>query len=825
MVFHLFCCLLLSPSVVTILSEIKKSTESAPAKGSKITRNKSPLPHRSKEQASEPEAPPQAPPQPVLVDVYCKKFYRKKAVSDSRRNPAALRDHYFRRALGIQALAATRIQRLGRQYMRACRERKEKLEHIILRREVCTAHYNEAILGAVFHKLWKEYGHYREQQEQADMENEELLTRKYSYYIKLQQGIIGIEALAYGLRQLCGIMTPALPRITVDGTITDQWRPMFAHTYNSMRAQLMRLPALRRPPPALLALVSRSLPRVAEGRFKEGRLPDADLMMFTDRYWKDQKSENWRHAVRAAREKAEAMRQKIAAMALERLKAKQNATKLMMQQAEALTLKNNQKASGLPPAPPAGPPPRFMVVRAAQEAKQERLRKLRIAVRDQERLEDAEFSITQKGLETTWRARRHTISDPCELYRRITTMRSSLLDRNRMKRRDSLPGNMKLMHMPLQALPAERIEQVQQSLELFTQRFHILKKVQDNMMKSRVNNAYVESEKRKSNDTYLHWAGRLFQKAVLSPRLPCEMNALLINGYRRRTIGEPERLARQLSVMMDTRETYCEFVESMLETNKYSRRRRSFDHGEELDATRGVSEALGFEYEEVKKVSATVTSLRKDSLAMEQMMVQAKMLEPSERTANALKENEDTSLGVNMANRFANPSIGTAAAQKKVPRKDKAKGGLSAMRLGADKANEASGLPEYDFAAFSDAPQSVSVGNWDVAAYESGYDEEGAMQGYDTDYSQSATQLAAWDDGTDTVTSWEGEGYSLQGTDMNVWQEHYTESGQTYYYNVGTGVSSWGFPAHPDAQIETQNQDENGSWFWFNSITGESKWM
>jgi hypothetical protein len=42
---------------------------------------------------------------------------------------------------------------------------------------------------------------------------------------------------------------------------------------------------------------------------------------------------------------------------------------------------------------------------------------------------------------------------------------------------------------------------------------------------------------------------------------------------------------------------------------------------------------------------------------------------------------------------------------------------------------------------------------------------------------------------------------------------------------VATAQSSWEMPVHVDTQIETQNQDENGNWYWFNSATGESHWM
>lgn len=748
-----------------------------------------------------------------------------RAIDDSERDPDVLRNHYFRRTQGLRVLAARRIQRFGRAFMRRVRARKERLEYILLRREVCADYFKKKVVDVVFAKVWKEYAHYREQQELSDMQYEESLTRKYTYYIQLQQGIIGIEALAYGVRKLCGMMSPSLPRITVDGVVTDQWRPVYAHTYNSIRAQQLHLHPQRRVQATLLAMAARFMPRAAEGKFKEGGFTDTDIMLFTDRYSKDLRSENWRRSVTQAAERKEAMRKKIAAMALERLKVKQNATKLVMQQAEALTLKNNQKAAG-PPPPPPGPPPRFMVVRASNEAKAEKKRKIKLAVRDQERLEDAEFSITHKGQETTWRARRHSIADPSELYKRVTSIRSTITRTNSIKRTVSLPARLNTMHMHQQRVPTERIEQVQQSLELFHQRLRMVKRVDENIIKSRVNGAYLESAKRKSNDVYIQWSNKLFQKSVLNPRLPAEMNTILTDGYRRRTIGEPERLARQLNVLMDTREAFSSFVESTLENFSYSRRRRSFDHGEATDRAKGIEEVLGFAYEDFKKVSATVTALTKDSGHMEQLMVKAKFMEATERSASLL-QGQDLDLTNKFANRYGvqvpSSGPGSVSAKKSGGKKEKKGHKGSVMGNARIAAPTSYGTYTDDIANYPNAGGE----DGSLTSHEYGYggQNEGYTSEYDQ-YSQSLTQVAGWEDST--VTDWDGDGYGSgaeYGQLAHVWQEHYNESGQTYYYNVASGESKWEMPTHVDTQIETQNQDENGNWFWFNNITGEAKWM
>jgi len=59
---------------------------------------------------------------------------------------------------------------------------------------------------------------------------------------------------------------------------------------------------------------------------------------------------------------------------------------------------------------------------------------------------------------------------------------------------------------------------------------------------------------------------------------------------------------------------------------------------------------------------------------------------------------------------------------------------------------------------------------------------------------------------------------------VNVWQEHFSEEGYTYYYNPGTGESTWEYPSG-DIQVCQQYQDDQGNWYWFNTTTYESSWV
>ena len=61
-------------------------------------------------------------------------------------------------------------------------------------------------------------------------------------------------------------------------------------------------------------------------------------------------------------------------------------------------------------------------------------------------------------------------------------------------------------------------------------------------------------------------------------------------------------------------------------------------------------------------------------------------------------------------------------------------------------------------------------------------------------------------------------------THNNIWQEHFSEEGYTYYYNPSTGESTWEYPSG-DIQLCQQYQDDGGNWYWFNTSTNESTWV
>jgi hypothetical protein len=105
---------------------------------------------------------------------------------------------------------------------------------------------------------------------------------------------------------------------------------------------------------------------------------------------------------------------------------------------------------------------------------------------------------------------------------------------------------------------------------------------------------------------------RVLSYAWCNPRLPQELLLMIHDGERytadsvrklihtdcmcfrrRRTIGEPERLAKQLHRMLETRNMFIALREQVKGRDKFLVRRRSFDFGEIKDASEQIDETLG----------------------------------------------------------------------------------------------------------------------------------------------------------------------------------------------------------------------------------------
>ena len=742
--------------------------------------------------------------------------------------------------------AAAAIQRLARRYRRNLRRRVEEIEMTVLRWQVCAKHYHDKILGAVLGKVSKVQCALREERETQQMRIEERTMRKFIYYNKLQSGLIGIEAVKHCTKLAFGHASVFIPRVK-DGVVTDAWRPTFAFTWSSIRAQQLRMQPTRRLPAATLALLTKDLPRYAGGTFHEGCFFDADLQTLTvERYLRDTPTENWRVQERQREREMQAKREEAAAVALERLKNKMNAKKALLMQAEAINAVRGGGGGGGVPAPPSGPPPPHLL--RAQRLKEKLARKQREVEEQQRELEreDAPFDVMQLPPEERYRKRRFTLLDPARLSHRVATMRHHLQASTRRQRRNSLPEEIAKLHSFTRTANQAVIAQIYQSLDLFDIRRSYVQRVREGLERAQVDALYASQ---KPARYFQRNAKMLFEHNILDPRLPFEMNTLLTDGYRRRTLGEPERFQRQLEMMMETREHFSEVVILCSEAYHMRRRRRSFDHGELLDARSGADQVIGYDFEDLQQV-VTVSGLRKDSSELDYLFFKAGFVELNDVSISTRQRINEEKLGHKGSKRLTRSKALKSGAQhggfvtsggssKKhgaftrgvsatgfepsfaSGKGGSTKGGGSSKKKGLFSSVRNASEKYADFLA---EMEEVRMDQLDPLQEGEGDDESSAYGGGGGgDYSAAAMTTGGW---ASSVGAVGGEdpwaNYSLQ--EVHVWQEHYTEAGQAYYYNEASGDSTWDYPPG-NVQLETQNQDENGNWYWFNSTTGEAKWM
>jgi len=106
----------------------------------------------------------------------------------------------------------------------------------------------------------------------------------------------------------------------------------------------------------------------------------------------------------------------------------------------------------------------------------------------------------------------------------------------------------------------------------------------------------------------------------LTPKLPREFLQRKLDSGRRHTIGEPERYAKLIEVMFDTRRAFVNLRKLAREDCSMIYRQRSYDPNEVMDEELGLSQLLGFEYEPRLK-DCTTGDLHVDLLMMEKAIV------------------------------------------------------------------------------------------------------------------------------------------------------------------------------------------------------------
>lgn len=620
--------------------------------------------------------------------------------------------------------AAISIQRLARLYNERQHIHVLRVEAALVRFEVVTQYWNTRILKQIWARLERSRQKFREERELQEMAIEEATRKRFEYFYALQTAVGGMDAMVYATKALVGTESVLVPRVD-RRTVSEEMRPSFAFTWASVRQQQLNMHPSRRVPVAMLVDLTKN---VARFDAHESLFSDPDVTTFCKRFLRDANTERFRikrEAFLEEREAAKKMREERARAAL---MAMRFASKAAVAQASALTR----------PMPPSLPPSLHVLVAQAAAAKAEKKKKEREVMVEQQALEDAAFDMFGKTKKPRV-FRRNSIAAPEQLYHRHLVVQERMPLRSFSKRRNSLPANCKLFH-PTEVPTLPYVSSIIDSLGLFYLRDTIFDQFLNSKYSKIIDSMRKSLRRRRLRD--------VLGSAGLNPRLPLEMTAMITDGYRRRTVAEPERLAKQLHIMFESRNKWEDLRVKANDDEKMTFRRRSFDLGEITDEDKGITEILGYQFEDPYERPKTL-DLRKDSSKMERLMSKAGFLKSAAPTIKSkdfgafLKREIDEEQDADKR-RSAGPS-NRASPNKR----------LSAIRaMPTDKAQGA-------------APQTAVVS-------------------------------------------------------FQVWQEHYTEEGATYYYCPATGVSTWEYPVGVGDQILNQYHDPDGNLYWYNSVTGDS---
>ena len=455
-----------------------------------------------------------------------------------------------------------------------------------LRRDICAEYYEKNVLAKIWAKIDHAFSVYRESREPTDMALEESLRKKYDYYYNLQGALQGMDATMHGIRALLRDMCPKIPGPSgLEGSIEEN-KSTYALSVASIRRQQLKLPAADRYNREEFAALTRFLPQYDKA---ECSFFDVDVHKIMYRFVKSSRLENWREILDEEEK-----------LAVERAK---NAKK----EAQLERLKRQGRKQP-PPPPPMSP--------IELAAHQRRLRKeAEIKAKEEaERNRDDEYNFDPFKLRKKERikGRRLSIGDPCEMMNRIAHTKDHIMTNAMVKRRNSLPILLEPL-CPPEVPSFGFIPSSKASLNLFKERKQNVSELFDEEYEHIRKNWSKTLRKKRSIKT--------LTGAVLNPRLPIETLQLLRDGGRRRTIAEPERLERQLSVLFEVRNNLALSRKGCRNILGAPVRRRSFDHGEYRDEVEGITELLG-DVDEPTKVQ-TMSDYLKAKLRIEERMKNA----------------------------------------------------------------------------------------------------------------------------------------------------------------------------------------------------------
>lgn len=685
--------------------------------------------------------------------------------------------------------AAMRIQRQAQWYINRRHLKKVKDRIMMLRREACVMHWDENIVKPIFEKLARAKGRFREKREQQEMLIEDITKHKYDYSRDLQSAVGAANSIMFGMEKVIGGLSLQLPTFKY-GRLRKKvpQYSSFAWTVTSLRAQQLRLHESERISPRMFIDLTRNLPREShnDGKFKT----DPDLWLFFERYMQDLRTRKWRDHFNWTVAEKKRIREEAVAAARKILMKQRFGAAMAIKQAEEL---QQQQARGpgappkAPPGPPPGPPPQEQEkdqdsgadseddggarkdedsVGSGEEWQDDHHEASRPATSqseiDKQKIQqEAQFDIYGEVKQThTLIRRRHSIGNAEDMYHRIVKgAKEKILVSTTIKRRNSLPANMKDLRVP-EVPTRDSHAGVLESLDQFALRQKFCSDYIEaahvwDSMEDRVRNKRLK---------------RVLGYSWFNPRLPLEMRRILTNGGRRRTIGEPERLAKQSHMMLEQRNYTMRSRLKAKSRQKFTRRRRSFDLGEWIDEKEGILDILGYPHDpDPHQKLPTVSDIRRDAGIMENRMIYAGVLKLEQKKMET------------------GPDFSGFEAIDVVKNRLKEEEAAKVM----DDGTEEKGM--------DDAPPQRNIkpgaGNWAAAKK-----PKGKPSG---EFKPHAP---------------------LEAPAEVIWQEFFAEDGATYYFNPESQESVWEYPTGDNVQVVSQYQDDEGFYYWYNFVTGESSW-
>jgi hypothetical protein len=422
------------------------------------------------------------------------------------------------------------------------------------------------------------------------------------------------------------------------GTGREDAQATRAFCWNSARSLQLRLPYsdMRRMTPAELALASRYFPLyVSPSRERNLLTCDADIGTLAGRFVSDVYSEGRRYAyatavareaqrkeiVRLGRRRAKVDQQNRAAQAASNAKLAEAAREERVQQESVKRATLATSSKGPPPVTQKKkPPPRVPVIKPPALPNLVVLRELKVV-------------------------RRVSIGDPAGMTGRLERAAAKAQDLcsgayGYSLRRPSLPAQLRKLRprVPLWAAEAQTEILLSQSLELFALRLSMMVDCLASPLYVFPPEAGAAAAMQRFDPASPQTNARLLMDyCFLNPRLPCELNEMLVTDNKRRhSIAEPERLAKQLKMQYQMRSCVAT-VRHQAKRGRFGGmeasdvpklpsmpyRRRSFDMGEQKDLDDGVTSRLGYSYEPPIK-HFTIFDLKKQSTQLKKMVTRAR---------------------------------------------------------------------------------------------------------------------------------------------------------------------------------------------------------